>query len=118
VNLLRTLSVSPLCFVSFNKNKEQWMESGKAFHILFFPSSFFSESFSSQVGRAECPIRHSASQKTELELELGISFGEPSQAQILILVTNLSRARPYVHSPRAELEQPLLARVQLVYMPI
>jgi len=73
----------------------------------------------SRAGRAECPIRHSARQKTELELELGQEFtlAEPSQAQHSIPVTSSSRARAYEHSPRAELGQLLLAQARLVYMP-
>jgi hypothetical protein len=73
----------------------------------------------SRAGRAECPIRHSARQKTELELELGQEFtlAEPSQAQHSIPVTSSSRTRAYEHSPQAELGQPLLAQARLVYMP-
>jgi hypothetical protein len=74
---------------------------------------------SSRAGRAECSIRHSARQKTELKLELGQEFtlGEPSQAQYSIPVTSSSRARANENSKRAEVGQPLLARARLVYMP-
>jgi hypothetical protein len=53
---------------------------------------------SSQAGRAECPIRHSTRQKTELELGRDFVLGEPSQALYLIPITSSSRARAHKHS--------------------
>jgi hypothetical protein len=74
---------------------------------------------SSRAGQAECPIRHSARQKSELELgpEHDFTLVEPSQAPLSKPVTSLSRARARENSERAELGQPLLARARLVYMP-